>query len=61
MTSPDATTDELAIRSLLARFSMAADIATPDEYLAALTDDFVMELPGAAPREASWPPARASR
>lgn len=51
MTSPDAVGDELAIRSLLARFSMATDIGTPEEYLAVLTDDVVIELPGAAPRE----------
>jgi ketosteroid isomerase-like protein len=42
--------DELAIRSLLARFARVTDTGTIDEHLALVTDDVVFEMTGAPPR-----------
>jgi SnoaL-like domain len=42
----DPVADELAVRNLIARLSLNADMGTIDEYLASFTDDAVWNLPG---------------
>ncbi len=50
MSAPDthtqAVADELAIRNLIGRLSLNADMGTIDEYLASFADDAVWNLPG---------------
>jgi ketosteroid isomerase-like protein len=50
MANNEAHADELEIRSLVARLARAQDTGTVDEYLAAFTDDAVVELQGAPTR-----------
>ena len=42
----DPVADELAVRNLIARLSLNADMGTVDEYLASFTEDAVWNLPG---------------
>ncbi len=46
--SPNPVADELAIRNLIARLSLNADMGSVEEYLASFASDAVWNLPGNA-------------